>query len=236
MKLQRRAKGPFGLIDKMHYLQHVLAKAYGRPTSAMLTDLVKDGMPVIFLHNPKTAGKSLRKFFEVKRHSHSIAADRLSEQSWLSTFSVAAVREPFERFLSGYYDRIMKQNDNALTRLYGPEIKNSTPFDYLDIIKETKIFGGIQTRWTDYPSVKKPRADLILRYEEIGLWKDQMVAAGLDVADRPFPHLNRSKRAESDHLATLKMTAAEFARLEEAVHDHFAGDYEAFGYPWPRPT
>ena len=234
MKLVARPKGPFGLIDKVHRLQSQMAKAYGQPTDAMRTDLVRDGKKVIFLHNPKTAGKSLREFLHVKRHSHSLASDRLSEKNWLNTYSVVAVREPFERFLSGYYDRIFKQADNALVKIYGPEVKNITPFEYLEIIKESKIFGGIQTRWTDYPSAAKPRADLILRYEDIGNWKATMVAAGLEVADRPFLHLNRSKRAQSDHLVTLKMTQPEFKRLQDAVYTHFAEDYRTFGYP-PSP-
>ena len=230
MKFSAKSKGPFGLIDRIHDLQSQLAKVYGRPTDAMRTDLRKDGKTVIFLHNPKTAGKSLRQFLHVKRHSHSLASNRLSEENWLKTYSVTAVREPFERFLSGYYDRILKQNDNALVKLYGAEVKNITPFDYLDIIKETKIFGGIQTMWTDYPSVVKPRADLILRYEEIVTWKEQLVAHGLDVADREFPHKNKSRRAESNHLEVLSMTKEEFTRLEALVREHFAGDYRAFGY------
>jgi hypothetical protein len=231
MKLVRRPKGPFGLVDRVHDLQSALAKAWGRPTSGMLTDLELDGRPVIFLHNPKTAGKSLRRFLHVKRHSHSTASARLSPKHWHGTFSIVAVRHPFERFLSGYYDRVRGPDMNGHVKLYGPEFKKISPFEFLEVIKESPRFSGRQVQWTDYPSAEKPRADLILRHETIGTWKDQMLAAGLAVADRELPHLNRSARAGSDHLEQLKLTAAEFARLELAVKDHFRCDYEAFGYP-----
>ena len=229
--LERRPKGPFGLIDRLHGAQAVLARMWGRPTDAMRTDLVCDGRAVIFLHNPKTGGKSLRQFLHVRRDSHAYASERLSPRQWLATFSVVAVREPFERFLSNYYDRVLKGNDNALVRLYGPEFKRIDPFTYLEVLKREPIFGGPQTLWTDYPLPAKPRADLVLRYEDIASWKERMVAAGLDVADRDLPHVNRSRRAGSDHLADLRVTPEGFARLEAAVKDHFRGDYLAFGYP-----
>lgn len=230
LDLHRRPKGPFGLVDHVHTIQGRLAKLWGRPTSAMRTDLTAGGKPVIFLHNPKTGGKSLREFLHVERDSHAFASERLSERHWLATFSVAAVRDPFERFLSNFYDRILKGNRNALVKLYGPEVLSIDPFGYLEILRADPIFGGPQTLWTDFPSARKPRADLVLRFEEIATWKDQMIGAGMDVGNRDFPHINKSRRAESNHLDTLKLSQAEFDRLESEVRAFFATDYTAFGY------
>ncbi|CAN1506746.1 Sulfotransferase [Paracoccaceae bacterium] len=231
LKLVRRPKGPFGLVDHVHALQGALAKRWGRPTNAMRTDLTCDGKPVIFLHNPKTGGKSLRQFLHVKRDSHALASERLSPRHWQVSFSIVAVREPFERFLSNYYDRVLKQNDNALVRLFGPEFKRIDAFGFLEVLKEMPVFGGPQVLWTDYPLAVKPRADLVLRYENIADWKDQLLASGLAVADRNLPHINRSKRSESNHLEALRLSQSEFERLEAAVKDHFHRDYDAFGYP-----
>jgi Sulfotransferase family len=231
LDLVRHPKGPFGLVDHLHSLQAVLAKAWGRPTSAMRTDLRHTGRPVIFLHNPKTGGKSLRRFLHVRRDSHAFASDRLSHRQWHACYSIVAVREPFERFLSNYYDRVLKQNDNALVRLFGNDFKKIDPFGFLSVLKHYPIFGGPQVLWTDYPAPGKPRADLVLRYEAIAGWKDQLLAAGLDVADRDLPHVNRSKRSESNHLEALNLSQAEFSRLEAAVKDQFRSDYLAFGYP-----
>lgn len=231
MHLNIRPKGPLGLIDKLHAFQNILAKAYGQPTDAMLTDLTKDDKPVIFLHSPKTAGKSLRQFLRVARLSHSFASERLSTKSWLNTFSIVAVRDPFERFLSGYYYHVLKQSNNGLVRLYGPEFKSISAFSYLEVLKKLPKFGGPQQQWTNYPSSVKPCADLVLRFEQIGIWKEQMIAAGLAVTDRDFPHNNRSKRAESDHLRALNLSQSEFDQLEAKVREHFATDYVAFGYP-----
>ena len=228
--MRRRPKGPFGAVDVLHRFQGRLAKLWGRPTSAMRTGLTRNGQDVIFLHNPKTGGKSLREFLNVERDSHAYASERLSERQWLRTFSIVAVREPFERFLSNYYDRILKKNNNALVKRYGPEVLSIDPFGFLEILKDEPIFGGPQTLWTDFPSTAKPRADMVLRFENIENWKDELIEAGLAVHDRDFPHINKSRRAGSNHLEALGLTQDEFDRLEETVRAYFSSDYDAFGY------
>jgi Sulfotransferase family len=226
----RRPKGPFGLIDKVHDIQSRLARVWGRPTEAILSDLVHDGCPVVLFRNPKTAGKSLKQFLRVKHYTHAFPRERLSEKSWLGTYSIVVVRDPFERFLSGYYNHIHKQRDNGLVKIYGPSFKSFTAFQYLEVLADLPRFGGLQTNWTDFPSHRKPRADLVLRFEDLPQWKARMIEAGLPVENRDFPHLNRSSRADADHLQALNMTQDEFGALRAAVRKHFDADYRSFGY------
>lgn len=225
-----RGAGPFGLATRVHNAKEDLGWLWPGPTSGMRTDYTCHGRPVIFLHNPKTGGNSLGKLLGVKRLSHTFASKRLNEKQWLSCFSVVAVRDPFERFLSGYYSHIMRPDKNGLVKIYGWNIKKITPRDYLDVLARNPKFGGRQTLWTDFPSGKKPRADLVLKLEEVATWHAQLIAAGVDVSGRTLDHANKSARANSDHLSRLDMTATEFAELERDVRAYFAVDYIAFGY------
>lgn len=228
---QRLHRTPWRVLkDGVHSLQDQLARAYGRPGNGMLTDLFVDERPVIFIHNPKAGGTSLGKFLGVKRRSHVFPRDRLEERVWKRTFSVVVVREPFERFLSCYYGNVFRPGETGLTKRYGAIIKNLDPFAFLDVILENPKFGGSQLNWTDYPSIDKPRADLVLRFEDVAQWGVQLSGAGLAVEGRTLGHENRSDRAQSDHLSRLKMTTGELDRLRKVVGDAFQADYTAFGY------
>nr|WP_237693276.1 sulfotransferase family 2 domain-containing protein [Octadecabacter algicola] len=191
---------------------------------------MRGDLPVIFLHSPKTAGISLSRLLGVERLSHSWARNRLSERHWLQSYSVTIVRHPFERFLSGYYDHILKPNRNGLVKMYGWDIKNITAHDYLDVLAANPKYGGSQLFWTDYPSKVKPRADLVLRFEKIKNWKDVLLTAGIDVSSRDLSHRNKSERGTSNHLERLGLSADGFKQLERDVQAFFAADYKAFGY------
>ncbi|MEM6386500.1 MAG: sulfotransferase family 2 domain-containing protein [Pseudomonadota bacterium] len=201
------------------------------PTGGMRTNLGCQGKPVIFIHNPRTGGSSLEKLFGVKRLSHTYPTERLQKKHWLSNYVVSSVREPFERFLSAYYFMIWRNTKtNGLVKLYGKVVKSATPFDFLDIIRESPRFYGPQSLWTDYPCATKPQADLILRFENIQNWPKLIAEAGVNITPGDMPHENRSARAIGDHLDRLSITAKEFDRLQSEVYDHYASDYERFGY------
>ena len=217
------------LKDAAHGAQAAIGNAYGRPRGGMLTDTMCRGQRVIFIHNPKCGGTSLGKFFGVKRLSHSQPRLTLNERSWLSHFSVVVVRDPFERFLSSYYGNVLRGNQNSLTKRFGPIIHDLTPFEFLELLNRVQNTGP-QTNWTHFPSTKKPTADLILKFEEIGSWTQQMEACGLDIGERTLLHHNKSEREGADHLERLKLSAAEFETLRRDVKHKYAQDYEAFEY------
>jgi hypothetical protein len=224
-------RGLSGIIDRLQEWQSALGKLYGQPTSGMLTEFKRDGQPVILFRNPKTGGKSLRMLLGVKRLSHTPPAQRLSERNWQRCYSVVAVRDPFERFLSGYFNHVRGAGENALTRMYGWDFKKITPLDYLEVLDRHPKFGGPQVQWTDFPCAAKPRADLVLRFEDIARWCEQLCAADIDVSARTLPHHHRSARGQGDILTMLGMSDTEYLQLETEVRQYFKADAVAFGYP-----
>jgi len=127
----------------------VARKVWGRPDAGMLTDFEVNGSRVIFVHNPKTGGTSLGRLLGVHRHSHRYPVEVLSEKEWVSNFSIAVVRHPFERFLSCYYTYVLRPGSNGLTKRYGQAVKAFSPYELLQLIAENPRYGGPQILWTD---------------------------------------------------------------------------------------
>ena len=215
--------------DYMHNVQAQMSRWYGRPRGGMLTDLTLKKQRVIFIHVPKCGGTSLGKLLHVKRLSHALPREVLREKSWLAHYSIATVRNPFDRFLSSYYSTVLRPDDNGLTKRYGRIVKELDPFEYLHFCK---VSGNNppQVNWTHYPSHIKPQADLVLRFEEISDWINHMESAGLDVQGRVMHHHNKSGRTGSNHLEKLKLSHSEFERLKDEVRSFYEQDYVTFGY------
>lgn len=231
MEFIKRKKGPFNSLGYIRKVQENMAKAYGRPTSAMTTNYEVSGKSVIFIHNPQTGGTSLGEALGVKRRSHATAAERMREKYWLRTFSIAVVREPFSRFVSSYYGTVMpEQPINGLVKMYGPDVKTLTPFQFLDLLKIEPNFGGSQLRYISYPSKVKPYADLILRFEEIETWGEKLEASGLNIRDFRLPHKNSKENKPKNVLDILNINENELAELRLRVRTQFAQDYDALGY------
>ncbi len=189
-----------------------------------------DGKKVIFIHNPKSGGTSLGRFLNVKRRTHTFPKDTLREKYWVNSFSIVVVREPFERFLSCYYDKVLRPNDNGLTKRYGRIIKDLSPFEFLEVLIENPKHAGPQSNWTHFPSIAKPHADLILKFEEIAKWKEELLGLGLQVQDRSLSHHNKSERSTSNHLDRLNIGPEDFKLLQQNVQRVYANDYELYGY------
>lgn len=231
MEFIKRNDGPMNSLGYVHQLQGMAAKAYGRPTSAMTTNYSVGGKPVIFIHSPQTGGTSLGGFLGVKRRSHATAADRMKEKFWLNTFSIVAVRDPFNRFVSSYYGTINPENPiNGLVKKYGPGIKKLTPFEFLDLLKIEPSFGGSQIPYISFPSKEKPYADVILRFEEIKNWPEILTSKGLDVAGFKLSHANSKKNKPRDVLDVLNVDERQLNRLRGLINTQFSEDYEVLGY------
>lgn len=222
-------------LNALHGTQRLAGRLVPHPTSGMRTDVMAGGRKVLFFHNPRTGGRSLEAFFNVKRKSHKFPSEKLSERQWLDHFIVTSIRHPMDRFLSSYYGNILTPQRNGLVKQYGWGVKNLTPFEFLELIQLNPHRIGLQTQWTNFPSARKPRADLVLRLEEASEWEAQMRAAGLEIGDRRVPHRGKGKYDRTRHLERLKLTPDEFERLRKAVEAYYNTDYEVFGYKRGEP-
>lgn len=234
MEFTKLKRGPFDLKNKLRTQQDRLAKVWGRPTSGMRTNYKLNNTPVIFIHNPQTGGTSLGNALGVGRLSHAFPNDRLSEKWWLNTYSICAVRNPYKRFISSYYATIDPSHPViGLTKAYGPKIKTLSPFEFLDLLRQAPRYGGYQVNWATYRSTIKPTVDLVLRFEEISAWADQLKSAGIVEQDFQLPHKNQKSNKPKSESVLLGLTDDQIHDLKAAVYHHFECDYDAFSYERP---
>lgn len=211
--------------------QRNLRKLSARVGRGMATDVTRDGVPVIFIHNPRAGGRSLEKLFNVQHLSHAFPKEKLTEKLWLSHFVVTSVRHPLDRFFSGYFGNVRSDWSGSLVRKYGPGIKELRPIEFLAVIQREPRNTGPQVQWTDFPSKRKPRADLVLKLEEVGDWENRIRAAGVEIGERDLPHIGKSANSAGRQADLLNMPPSEYAEVREAVETYYAEDYDAFGYP-----
>ncbi len=215
-----------GALDLAHDLQLWLGGLIKGPSAGMRTAARVGDRPVLFVHNPRTAGRSVEALLGVKRLSHRYPSEKLTEAQWRSSFVVSAVRHPLDRFWSHYRKIVTSGKPNRLVKLHGEGVYDLTPLEYLDLIRRYPRYGGPQTQWTDFPCAAKPRADLVLRFEEIGRWTEQLRAAGVLREAVPLPHFGSSARRTRGGAVSQEEKDA----VRAAVEAHYAGDYETFGY------
>ena len=214
--------------DLAHEVQWWMGGLIKGPTAGMRTDATVGDRPVLFIHNPRTAGRSLEAMLNVRRLSHRYPSEKLTEAQWLSAFVVSAVRHPLDRFYSHYIKVVKSRRVNRLVKLHGEGVYDLTAMEFLDLIRKHPRYGGPQTQWTDFPSAKKPRADLVLRFEEIGRWPQILTEAGVVKAGAGIPEIGTSSHGRKAQL--LDMTREEMDAVRAAVEAQYAGDYETFGY------
>ena len=75
----------------------------------------------IFIHIPKTGGKSVHRFFGTNWQDHkdiSRYAEELTPETFTSYYKFAVVRNPWNRLVSGYNYQKVKKGSQASNRLY----------------------------------------------------------------------------------------------------------------------
>lgn len=230
MEFKRQKPVQAALKSSFRNAQRSIYRLYGAPTKSITTELTLNDAPVLFLHNPKAAGTSLRKLLGVAKHSHVWPREKLSARYWEQCFSIAAVRHPFDRFVSGYFYHVLGPYTGGLVKQYGAVVKTLDPYQYLDLLQKEVAYLGSQTNWTDFPSDTKPRVDLLLRVEQSDQWIEQFTKAGLNMSGREMPHANQSEHKHDTRRERMKMTQTEFEQLRGEIFNVYKNDYETFGY------
>ncbi len=148
----------------------------------------------------------------------------------MSSYVVCAVRHPLDRFFSHYIGLVKSRKINRLVKLYGEGVYDLSAIEFLELTKTDSAYSGSQTQWTDFPSSAKPRADLVLRFEEIGRWPSILKDAGVLGESRGFQHIGKSVSADDSKEKKLGLSQKEMAKVRAAVEEHYAKDYETFNY------
>lgn len=187
-----------------------------------------DGRAVLFIHNPKCAGSSLRRLLQTTPN-HATPRS-VPEGKWRDAFSIVAVRDPVDRFISGYRMVTQSSYDGAHLRELGARGRDATPLEFLQATKASLM--RPQSAFVLHPSAAKPRPDIILRFEEIGTWLAQLQEHLALPAMSELPYENAAAR-DPVRLEGLCRGEGEVARLRQALRSVYAEDCDLLGYPLP---
>jgi len=194
----------------------------------------------IFIHIPKTAGKSINRFFGMKWQNHKDLpryAEELEPKVFASYLKFATVRNPWDRMLSEYNFQRKKKNCAGNEKLFAEDERGRTrnfrdwveavlgdPFHYEPHRWGGEVSAGIH-RWSpqvDWISVNgKIAVDRVLRMEN--LQSDfKAVREIIGGPSEALPCRNWKFHLHYSHYYD--------EATKNLVGDFYAKDIEAFGY------
>lgn len=189
------------------------------------------GLPCIFLHNPKTAGTSLRNLLGMQGQVKHIVAESVPDEIWQNRTSIVSVRHPISRFFSLYRYHVLSDYDGILAhKIKG--LKNFSASDYFSNIKEqpTSSHWCLQSNFVFKESVEKPHCDVILRFEQVSQWR-RILSKSLNTNLTDLVRLNSTKKNELDFWQDTKVPLKKRDSLVENLIEHYHLDFSALGYP-----
>ena len=219
------------LEKSIYFKSKAFYKYSGLIPKAWKTNYTTRGKRVILIHNPKAAGTSLKNLLsDINHTSHSMPSNVCSEKNWINSFSICAIRDPFERFISGYIFMTKSKFQGVLYRKYGEKLFDLNPFTFLEFIKQYPEKLGPQVNWVSHYSKVKPRCDLILRTEESHKWIKQLKSHGIETLSSQLYNLNSTSNNVKKSKLASSLTKKEITMLRHRVWDYYKTDYELFGY------
>lgn len=196
------------------------------------TTATHDGRPVLFVHNPKTAGTSLRELLGTgPTVSHELPARGITPSAWRRSYAIVAVRHPVDRVASGYLYHVRSGYDGALHRRYGDELRRLSAPEYVDFVVARGTHLLPQTSYVSYPDPHKPAADLVLRFEHVDGWTDRLAQVGVVGPGGALPERNRGAQpARTSVQDRLGLSDREMGAFKDRVLDVYRTDFEVLGY------
>lgn len=176
---------------------------------------------VFFVHNPKAAGMSFRKWLGLdKGVNHGFPTTNTPVEIWNNYTVVVVVRDPIERALSGYRHLTNGDYTGAFRQAY-PDLPNWDPLTFFSRMFNEQIFVvGPQFKYAMHlHSNKAP--DFLLKFEELDTTE---LANRLGIKE-PFPRENVAKRRNRVPLSE---------ELYLALIHHYRVDYLLYEYR-PKP-
>jgi len=180
---------------------------------------------VCFIHINKCGGTSVEKALNIpKIHDTALERiDKIGRARWDELFTFTIVRNPYERIASQYRYRVKTNQTNLGNR----------PLSLNEWIVET--LGKRNGEFYDHPLMFAPcvdwitdsgghiLVDQILQLETLAAdWEELKRRSGVTL---DLHHENRTLTTRETSIEELNDTALDI------VSNHFAADFEAFGYP-----
>jgi hypothetical protein len=180
---------------------------------------------LIFVHNPKAAGNTLRKTLKLregnKGYSHFPPTMLVSKNKWEKYFSVVAIRNPLDRMISSYFHLTGESYTGYYLQIY-PNLHQLTFREFFQLFKREPFFLAPQYKYIFHYFSTKP-VDFIIRMENLrNDVKRLSKITGFSFNYKNLPQLNKGSYDRDEVLRDKK--------LVKTIKDFYRIDYEIFGY------
>lgn len=170
---------------------------------------------LIFLHIPKTAGRSIKKLFGLPMNTiHSRPEIFITKEEWETFFTFCIVRHPIDRLLSSYFYHTKK----SYTEPHNHQWLKGLKFKYFFMIYKHHPNAIIQQHnYITHNKSEKP-IDYIVKFERL----EETLQPVLDKFNikGKLPHLNKSKR-DLDRVKNMDL---------DKFIEYYKKDFEIFDY------